>query len=95
MEGFEHYLESMFGSKGPFSEKIVKQKLENYGLRLPRSIADNEIMKIENLPYNFAKNYNQPKVYTSHNINILIMNIIDFCLVLFSNENIWKRSQIQ
>jgi hypothetical protein len=60
MEGFEHYVESLFGPKGPFSSKKVKEELEK--LRITRSTPDDLTYKVEALPDVLDTNFNDPKV---------------------------------
>ncbi|KAJ9580713.1 hypothetical protein L9F63_024109, partial [Diploptera punctata] len=60
MEGFEHYVESIFGPKGPFSSNKVKEKLEN--LRFLRSTPDDLKSKVDELPNVIDTNFKEPKL---------------------------------
>ncbi|PNF37376.1 hypothetical protein B7P43_G17198, partial [Cryptotermes secundus] len=59
IEGFEHYVESIFGAKGPFSSTKVKDGLEK--LRFLRSIPDDLKSKVDAFPNVVDTNFDNPK----------------------------------
>jgi hypothetical protein len=63
LEGFEHYLESMFGPKGPLNSDKLKEKIYSK-VRLSRSASENEVLKseIDRLPNVIEKSASEPKV---------------------------------
>jgi hypothetical protein len=69
IEGFEHYVESIFGAKGPLSSTKVKDGLEK--LRFIRSIPDDLRSKVDALPNVVDSNFYNPKVSTKTVISIL------------------------
>jgi hypothetical protein len=64
MEGFEHYVESIFGMKGPLSSATVKEKLQK--IRLLRSTQEDLKSKVDALPNVIDTNFNYPKVSTKN-----------------------------
>ncbi|PSN49824.1 hypothetical protein C0J52_08839 [Blattella germanica] len=60
MEGFEHYIESIFGPKGPFSSTKVKEGLEK--LRVLRSTPEDLKSKVDELPNVVDSNFDDPKL---------------------------------
>jgi hypothetical protein len=60
IEGFEHYVESIFGTKGPLSSTKVKEGLEK--LRFLRSVPDDLKSKVDALPNVVDTNFDNPKV---------------------------------
>lgn len=62
IEGFEHYLESIFGPKGPLNSKKLQDKIPK--MRWPRSASENEILKsqIDKLPNVMKNSFGEPKV---------------------------------
>lgn len=62
LEGFEHYVESIFGPKGNYSAKNIKHKLSK--LRFERSANENEVLKseIDELPDVLENKFGPPKV---------------------------------
>jgi hypothetical protein len=62
MEGFEHYIESIFGPKGAFSNAKVKEGLEK--LRFLRSTPEDLRSKVNALPNVVDTNFDDPKVST-------------------------------
>lgn len=62
VEGFEHYLESIFGPKGPlYSDKLLDLLPK---MRWPRSASENEILKsqIDDIPNAKKPNFGEPMV---------------------------------
>jgi hypothetical protein len=62
MEGFEHYVESIFGMKGPLSSATVKEGLSK--LRFLRSTPEDLKSKVDALPNVIDTNFEDPKVST-------------------------------
>jgi hypothetical protein len=60
MEGFEHYIESIFGPKGALSNAKVKEGLEK--LRFFRSAPEDMRSKVNALPNVVDTNFDDPKV---------------------------------
>ncbi|KAJ3640007.1 hypothetical protein Zmor_003331 [Zophobas morio] len=62
LEGFEHYLESMFGPKGPLNSEKLKEKISK--VRFSRSASENEVLKseIDRLPNVMENSSGEPKV---------------------------------
>jgi hypothetical protein len=60
IEGFERYVESIFGTKGPLSSTKVKEGLEK--LRFIRSIPNDLKSKVDALPNVVDANFDNPKV---------------------------------
>lgn len=89
IEGFEHYVESIFGAKGPLSSTKVKDGLEK--LRFLRSIPDGLKSKVDALPNVVDTNFDNPKVSTKtvisifHEINCLSVyfSVSFLCLKTF------------
>ena len=65
LEGFEHYLESMFGPKGPLNSEKLKEKISK--VRFSRSASENEVLKseIDRLPNVMENSSGEPKVCAS------------------------------
>ncbi|KYB29704.1 hypothetical protein TcasGA2_TC031518 [Tribolium castaneum] len=63
LEGFENYLESMFGPKGPLNSEKVKEKIASK-VRFSRSAPENEVLKseIDRLPNVMENSVGDPKV---------------------------------
>ncbi|KAF5300365.1 hypothetical protein FQR65_LT00986 [Abscondita terminalis] len=61
-EGFEHYLESMFGPHGPFNAKNLQEKIPK--MRWPRSTSNDHdlISKIDDVTKTQDKKHREPKV---------------------------------
>lgn len=89
LEGFEHYIESIFGPGGPLSSEKVKDvvrgqinKLSN--LRFPRQASNVEITaedlksSIDKLPYKLDYNYNTPKLSLGMKIFGNDLQYVDF-----------------
>lgn len=64
MEGFEHYVETIFGMKGPLSSTTVKEKLQK--IRMLRSTQEDLKSKVDALPNVVDTNFNYPKVSTKN-----------------------------
>jgi glyceraldehyde-3-phosphate dehydrogenase/erythrose-4-phosphate dehydrogenase len=85
MEGFEHYVESIFGTKGPLSSAAVKQGLEK--LRVLRSAPEGLKSKVDALPNVVDTNFNNPKVSSkividiSCETNCLYFSLFMLCLL--------------
>lgn len=62
LEGFEHYVESIFGPKGNYSAKNVKSKLSKF--RFARSANENDVLKsqIDELPDMLGNKFGPPRV---------------------------------
>lgn len=60
MEGFEHYIESIFGPKGALSNAKVKEGLDK--LRFLRSTPEDMRSKVNALPDVVDTNFDDPKV---------------------------------
>lgn len=62
LEGFEHYLESMFGPKGPLNSQKLAEKIPK--VRWSRSASENEVLEseIDKLPNVMEKAAVEPKV---------------------------------
>jgi hypothetical protein len=80
IEGFEHYIESIFGTKGPLSSTKVKEGLEK--LRFIRSMPDDLKSKVDALPNVVDTNFDNPKVSTETVVSIF--HEIDCLSVYFS-----------
>lgn len=76
LEGFEHYLESMFGPKGPLNSEKLKEKISN--IRFSRSVSDNEVLKseIDSLPNVMENTIKQPKV-CNRILKVFTFNVYD------------------
>lgn len=61
-EGFEHYVESIFGPRGNFSAKKIKDKIPR--MRWARGAGENEVLKsqIDALPDMLDNQFGSPKV---------------------------------
>nr|CAD7398658.1 unnamed protein product [Timema cristinae] len=59
VEGFENYIESIFGPMGPFNAKRVKEMVDKY--RFLRSVPDQLVDKVEALPNVIDNNFGNPK----------------------------------
>jgi hypothetical protein len=68
IEGFERYVESIFGTKGPLSSTKVKEGLEK--LRFIRSIPNDLKSKVDALPNVVDANFDNPKVNSKTVINM-------------------------
>lgn len=75
MEGFEHYVESIFGMKGPLSSERVKEKL-----RFLRSSPEDLKSKVDALPNVIDTNFENPKVSTKNSHNCFLQFL---CSVVF------------
>lgn len=60
MEGFEHYVESIFGPNGPLSSSKVKEGLEKF--RFLRSVPEDLKSKVHALPNVVDTNFDDPQV---------------------------------
>jgi hypothetical protein len=83
MEGFEHYVESIFAAKGPLSSAKVKEGLEK--LRFLRSTPEDLKSKVDALPNVVDTNFNDPKVSTKTLTNVSCetnCRIICFCMLI-------------
>ncbi|GLH12109.1 Apolipophorins, partial [Gryllus bimaculatus] len=63
LEGFEHYLESIFGPRGPLSSRKVNDKLEDAlkRVRLARDVNNNLVDQVDSIPNVIDNNFNHPK----------------------------------
>ncbi|CAG2052919.1 unnamed protein product [Timema podura] len=59
VEGFENYIESIFGPMGPFNAKRVKEMVDKY--RFLRSVPDQLVDKVDALPNVVDNNFGNPK----------------------------------
>lgn len=86
-EGFEHYVESIFGPRGNYSAKNVKHKLSK--LRWPRSaiVKENDILKsqIDELPDMLENKFGAPKV-----LNTNVQRIYVTINYYFNNRCRWE-----
>lgn len=60
MEGFEQYVESIFGMKGPLSSATVKEELQK--IRVLRSTQEDLKSEVDALPNVIDTNFHYPKV---------------------------------
>ena len=74
MEGFEHYVESIFGTKGPLSSATVKEELKK--IRLLRSAQEDLKSKVDALPNVVDTNFNYPKVSTKKQSSVFLVKLI-------------------
>lgn len=82
MEGFEHYVESVFGMKGPLNSAKVKEELHK--VRLLRSTPEDLKSKVDALPNVIDTNFNYPKVSTKAVINVSYeINCLVVCCCMF------------
>ena len=73
MEGFEHYVESVFGMKGPLSSATVKEKLQK--IRLLRNTQEDLKSKVDALPNVVDTNFNYPKVSTEKQSSVFLAKL--------------------
>lgn len=71
MEGFEHYVESIFGMKGPLSSATVKEGLQK---RFLRSTPEDLKSKVDALPNVIDTNFKNPKVSTKNSHQCFLCN---------------------